>query len=206
MLTEQQQRLVVDHLSLARRLAVQLQRQTGAFISVDDLTSEAVLGMMEAARRFDPARGVRFNTYAAPRMVGRMRDWLREWDHLSRDDRRQVTAGRRRDVQLLPLHAKVYTSDRGDVPLLSLLVDRKAPPADDRQQRLELFSLLRRCLSRTHRLLILLYYAEGLKLHEIAEALGKTESWASVELRRAESYVREMIENNPRHMEAAGIA
>ena len=53
--------LVLAHLRLVIAAA---QPYSGGSVSLDDLISEGCLGLMEAARRFDPERGNRFSTYA----------------------------------------------------------------------------------------------------------------------------------------------
>ena len=55
------QQLVVAHLRLVIAAA---QPYVGGSVSLDDLVSEGCVGLMEAARRFDPERGNRFSTYA----------------------------------------------------------------------------------------------------------------------------------------------
>ena len=55
-------RLVTAHMRLAIAMAAKFRRY-GA--PMDDLIQEASLGLMRAAERFDPDRGVRFSTYAA---------------------------------------------------------------------------------------------------------------------------------------------
>lgn len=58
--------LVEDHLRLAYLLAARCRRRSrlAARLSPDDCAQASVLGLLLAARRFDPARGVRFSTYA----------------------------------------------------------------------------------------------------------------------------------------------
>jgi RNA polymerase primary sigma factor len=53
---------VEEHLGFVVMLAAQLRRRDASFA---DLVAEGNLGLLEAARRFDPSRGVRFTTYAA---------------------------------------------------------------------------------------------------------------------------------------------
>jgi RNA polymerase sigma factor (sigma-70 family) len=50
--TARQQQLVLDHLPIAKQLAG---RYRGQGVSFDDLEQEAALGLVEAARRFDPS-------------------------------------------------------------------------------------------------------------------------------------------------------
>ena len=57
------QRMVEGSLRFAVAVAAEMQTERGK-ISLQDAVGEANLGLMEAARRFDPAQGVRFISYA----------------------------------------------------------------------------------------------------------------------------------------------
>ena len=69
---------------VARRLA----RRLPAHVEIDDLISSGVIGLMEAAERYDPKRVDRFEAFAEFRIRGAMLDDLRARDTLSRDMRR----------------------------------------------------------------------------------------------------------------------
>jgi len=75
MLTEEQ---LLDAIADARR---GLGRYRGV-VEADDLHQLAALGVVTAARRFDPARGVRFSTFAARHAVGAVRHYVRDALHL----------------------------------------------------------------------------------------------------------------------------
>jgi RNA polymerase sigma factor for flagellar operon FliA len=64
----------------ARRIAI----RTGLHSAFDDLWSAGALGLLEAAPRFDGARGVTFETFVEHRIRGAMLDELRRMDHLPR--------------------------------------------------------------------------------------------------------------------------
>ncbi len=85
---------------VARRLA----RRLPAHVEIDDLISSGVIGLMEAAERFDPKRVDRFEAFAEFRIRGAMLDDLRSRDTLSRDMRRLSNelrdATRRLEAQL----------------------------------------------------------------------------------------------------------
>ena len=85
---------------VARRLA----RRLPAHVEIDDLISSGVIGLMEAAERFDPERVDRFEAFAEFRIRGAMLDDLRSRDTLSRDMRRLSNelrdATRRLEAQL----------------------------------------------------------------------------------------------------------
>lgn len=59
-------------------------------VNVDDLFSCGVLGLMEAVDGFDPGRGIKFVTYAIPRIRGSIIDELRAMDWIPRSLRHRV--------------------------------------------------------------------------------------------------------------------
>jgi RNA polymerase sigma-B factor len=71
----QRDRLVREHLSLARQTA---SRFSGRGQSVDDLYQVACVGLVKAADRFDPARGVHFRTYAHAVITGEIKRYFRD--------------------------------------------------------------------------------------------------------------------------------
>ena len=64
----------------ARRIAI----RTGLKSAFDDMWSAGALGLLEAAPRYDTARGVSFETFVEHRIRGAMLDELRRMDHLPR--------------------------------------------------------------------------------------------------------------------------
>jgi RNA polymerase sigma-32 factor len=54
-------RLLTSHLRLAAKVAMGYRRYG---LSTSDLISEGNIGLMQALKRFEPERGVRFSTYA----------------------------------------------------------------------------------------------------------------------------------------------
>ncbi|HSV29635.1 MAG TPA: sigma-70 family RNA polymerase sigma factor [Candidatus Omnitrophota bacterium] len=57
--------LIETHLPMARKMAADLHRRAPARVGLDELESDAVYALAEAARRFDASRGVTFQAYAA---------------------------------------------------------------------------------------------------------------------------------------------
>jgi len=53
-------------------------------VEMDDLVSSGVVGLLDAADKFDSSRGIKFKTYAEFRIRGAMLDYLREMDWFSR--------------------------------------------------------------------------------------------------------------------------
>jgi RNA polymerase sigma factor for flagellar operon FliA len=76
--------LIVTHLSHAKRIMRKIASQLPPHLDRDDLMSAAVIGLIMAAERFDPSRGVQFLTFAELRIRGTIIDELRAQDWLSR--------------------------------------------------------------------------------------------------------------------------
>jgi RNA polymerase sigma-B factor len=77
--------LVARFLPLARDLA---QRYTYTDEPYDDLLQVATLGLIKAIDRFDPERGTKFTSYAAPTILGELKRYFRDtgWAlHMPRD-------------------------------------------------------------------------------------------------------------------------
>ncbi len=80
------QNLVVKYVPLANKLAYQKKKTLPRFVDVEDLKSAAYLGLVEAASRFDPRKGVAFSTFAYPRIFGAIHDYLREQGWIRKGD------------------------------------------------------------------------------------------------------------------------
>jgi RNA polymerase sigma factor for flagellar operon FliA len=78
--------------SLARRVASSMPHS----IELGDLVQDGMLGLIDAARRFDEARGIKFETFAERRVRGAMIDALRRdaWPRGVRRQRRELEAAR----------------------------------------------------------------------------------------------------------------
>lgn len=75
---------VEEHVDFARMLAAHLARQLSARADLEELESDALLGLIEAAESFDRERGILFRTYAARRIKGAIIDGLRQRQQLRR--------------------------------------------------------------------------------------------------------------------------
>lgn len=82
--------LVEDHLWLVDRLANQAARRFPRYVERNELWSAGVLGLVEAARRYDPTYGVPFAAYASARVRGEMLETMRTNDLAPRRLRRSL--------------------------------------------------------------------------------------------------------------------
>src|SRR4051812_2018481 len=78
--------------SLARRVASSMPHS----IELGDLVQDGMLGLIDAAYRFDDTRGIKFETFAERRVRGAMIDALRRdaWPRGVRRQRRELEAAR----------------------------------------------------------------------------------------------------------------
>ena len=81
----QKEELAKEYMPLVRRIAHGLSRKAPPTVTVDDLVSAGLYGLVDAASRFDPERSEQFQSYAEARVRGAMIDELRSAGPLSRD-------------------------------------------------------------------------------------------------------------------------
>ncbi|MBK1674878.1 RNA polymerase sigma factor FliA [Ectothiorhodospira shaposhnikovii] len=83
-------RLVDEHVPLVKRIAYHLLARLPANVQVDDLIQSGVIGLLEAARHYDPSQGASFETYAGIRIRGAMLDEVRRSDWTPRSVHRNA--------------------------------------------------------------------------------------------------------------------
>ncbi|MDD3294649.1 MAG: FliA/WhiG family RNA polymerase sigma factor [Geobacteraceae bacterium] len=76
--------LVMSHLPLVKYLVGRISAKLPPHLDQQDLLSVAVVGLITAAERFDPGRGIQFKTFAEKRIMGSIMDELRAQDWLPR--------------------------------------------------------------------------------------------------------------------------
>lgn len=79
--------LIVCYTNLVRFVASREAVRLPPGVNVEHLVSDGILGLIDAIKRFDPDRGVKFETYAIPRIRGAIGDSLRRQDPAPRSVR-----------------------------------------------------------------------------------------------------------------------
>jgi RNA polymerase sigma factor for flagellar operon FliA len=189
--------LIARHGELIDRAARRIAARTGGAVSPDDLWSAGAIGLLEASRRFDASREVRFETFAEHRIRGAMIDELRRADHLPRRLRAQVEAVERARARLAQTLQREPTGEElaaaagigleelaGTLALtehreseLDLLAS-PLPSADEELERGQLTGALAHAvagLPERLQVLLSLHYVEGLTYREIARVLEVSE-------------------------------
>lgn len=111
--------------ALARRMAASMPNS----IDIGDLVQDGVLGLIDAAHRFDEERGIKFETFAERRVRGAMIDALRRdaWPRGVRRQRRELDAARealRRELGHEPSMADLAARVGSDEKRLSRTIVR----------------------------------------------------------------------------------
>lgn len=211
--------LILHYAPLVKYVAGRLGAGLPHTVEQTDLVQGGMLGLMDALEKFDPAREVKFETYAVPRIRGAILDGLRAIDWAPRSvrsrardveraqaelegqldrapsddevaDRLGIGPGELREVLNQVAFASVMALDEATVPgeegeegrtLLDTLADAAADPTTAIEDR-ETLHFLGQSIDRLRdreRLVVRLYYFEGMTLAEIGEILGVTESRVS---------------------------
>jgi len=87
---EERERLILEHLPQVRMIARRIHGRLPVNVSLDDLVSTGVLGLIAAVDRFDPARSLSLKTYAEHKIKGKILDGLRQQDWAPRQQRKQA--------------------------------------------------------------------------------------------------------------------
>ena len=163
--------------------------------SEGDFAQWASEGLRDAIERFDPGRGFKFRTFAYRRMRGAISEGLRRWDVLGRSGRRAARAcpgGRADKLGSARRFSDIVGADgSGTEPLNQVGVCGVGSGLDGSDE----WEWLTRGLSRRDRLILILYYREGLTMKEIGAVIGRTESLVSQAARKARALIRERVES-----------
>ncbi len=84
------ERLILEHLPQVRLIARKIHSRLPGNVSLDDLVSTGVVGLIAAIDHFDPSRHVYLKTYAEHRIKGEILDSLRRLDWAPRQQRKRA--------------------------------------------------------------------------------------------------------------------
>jgi RNA polymerase sigma-B factor len=172
--------LVRAHLPLVEVLA---RRFVSESESIDDLRQVGVIGLLKAANRFEPCRGVPFAAYAAPFVLGELRHHVRDCTWPVRVPRAENGDGsRRRQTVAVPLDEAALA----------------APDAlAETEDRLLVASLVRR-LGTREREVVYRYFVRERSQADIGRELGLSQIQVSRMLRASLAVMRRRLEALPR--------
>jgi len=218
---QRQDHLVVDNLEFVRHILGRLLVNLPASVDTENLEAAGILGLVEAAQQFDATRGVPFKGYAHTRIRGAILDELRRNSPLPQHIMQQVSCVRKAMESLTsPVTVEELTEATGLEPktvqecLAAMRMTHmqrweesfagvSTTPGDefDPSQQLdenEKREILADCLEelpRQERLAITLYYLEDLRLKEIGQVLGLSESRTCRLMKSAKDRLRTLMES-----------
>lgn len=169
---------IIAHLGFARAVAARTVDPRCRGADREDLLAWGVFGLVQAARRYEPATGATFGAYAARRVRGQVLDALRERDPLTRSARRAFRLARERDPELPAPVVEVSLDaylETGRDPTGTYPNEVTACRAATDRRWAGVATALR-ALSEIERTVLVLSYARGLTLREIGARVGLSES------------------------------
>jgi RNA polymerase sigma factor FliA len=212
---EARDRLIVNFAPLVKYVAGRVSVGLPQNIEQSDLVSYGIFGLIDAIDKFDPARGIKFETYAIARIKGAIIDELRSIDWVPRSVRAKARAVEKAYsklendlhrtptdnelanelgmaepelhsvfnqisfVGLVALDEMLSSGERGDSTTLGETIpDKGAGPvaAFEVEEMKQLLAAAINRMPEREKIVLTLYYYEGLTLAEIGEVLGVTES------------------------------
>jgi RNA polymerase sigma factor for flagellar operon FliA len=84
-----QEQMVLQYAPLIKFIASRLALRLPSHISLEDLISSGIIGLIDAVQKFDPSKNINFKTYAEFRIKGAMLDELRSLDWIPRSVRKK---------------------------------------------------------------------------------------------------------------------
>ncbi|MSP21507.1 MAG: FliA/WhiG family RNA polymerase sigma factor [Dehalococcoidia bacterium] len=89
---EVREQLILQYAPLVKYVMGRLAISLPAILDYEDVLSSGMIGLIEAVERFEPSKGVKFETYGISRVKGAIIDTLRSLDRLPRSVRHKARA------------------------------------------------------------------------------------------------------------------
>jgi RNA polymerase sigma factor for flagellar operon FliA len=214
---EAREKVILHYSPLVKYVAGRVSTGLPPSVEFGDLVSYGVFGLLDAIEKFDPTRGIKFETYAIARIKGAIIDELRAEDWVPRSVRskareiERVYMALEGDLRRVPTDEEVaraldipvdeYLNVLSKLSLISLVaLDELWTVSGDKPDRISLAEVVEDVkvkdpsktfeieemkdmiadainrLPERERIVVTLYYFEGLTMREIGEVLTVTES------------------------------
>ncbi|MCB9615436.1 MAG: sigma-70 family RNA polymerase sigma factor [Sandaracinus sp.] len=215
---ESDREFIEEYRPLVHSIAVKMRARYDLKNDLDDLLADGYRGLLEARDRYDPSRGVQFNTFAYYRIRGAIIDGVRKSAYVSRrayaqlraaeaalavgeeaGEKRAADPAARGDVQRSTeaLHDTLTKLTAGFL-LASVGQDEETETPEETLLADEMKTRVRSALaSLPERELALVqgFYFEGRRFDEVADELGISKSWASRLHTKALERLKEALES-----------
>jgi RNA polymerase sigma factor for flagellar operon FliA len=195
--------LILQNLPLVKHVIGRLIAELPPGVDIENLEAAGVLGLVEAAANYDPTRGAAFKSFAYLRVRGAVLDELRRNCPLPQQMIERVTKVRKAYRTLAPPVTVEALADATGLPAdevidalaairltkmvsweqtalpngLGLLRETEPPEAElERAERADELADAIRALPPRSQAVVALYYRDDLRLKEISQVLGLSES------------------------------
>jgi RNA polymerase sigma factor FliA len=200
-------RLVLQYAPLVKYVVGRIRSGMPTHVDPADLTSEGLIGLIDAIEKFEPDRGLQFQTYAIPRIRGAILDGLRAADWVPRSVRTKIQQiehaqttletrlgrsaedaeiAQEMEISLPALHklyAQVFYTNLTSVDQADgvefLTPTAALDPAVEAAENREVLMRAVDGLPERDQIIVALYYFENLTLAEIGQVLDVSESRVS---------------------------
>jgi RNA polymerase sigma factor for flagellar operon FliA len=223
--------VILQHLPLVKHVIGRLVADLPSGVDVENLEAAGVLGLVEAAAKYDPGRATAFKSFAYLRVRGAVLDELRRNCPLPQHMIERVTRVRKAYRTLPPPVTVEALAEETDLSVdevidalaavrltkmvsweqtalpngLGLLRDTEPPEAElERAERAEELADAIRALPPRSQAVVTLYYRDDLRLKEISQVMGVSESRLSRILSAAMFELGESLRARGRSAEPAG--
>lgn len=214
---ESREKLILHYAPLVKYVAGRVSSGLPPSVEFADLVSYGVFGLLDAIDKYDPERGIKFETYAIARVKGAIIDELRADDWVPRSIRykareiERVYVALEGELKRIPTDEEVaeklgveldeHLATLSKLSVMSLVaLDELWTVSGDRLDKITLADMVEDVKSKDpshsfeieemkdiiaeainhlperERIVIALYYYEGLNMREIGEVLSVTES------------------------------
>jgi RNA polymerase sigma factor for flagellar operon FliA len=189
------QKLIEDHIHLVYRLARQISRRLPLRYDFDDLVGYGMVGLVQAAQKFQAGRGVEFVTFAYPRINGAIFDGVSSLSWMSRAQFKRYVRQRQeaeaeadtsRQNNASNANLRVAAGSISPTPLSTADTEAEISGSEEtpaaivsNREMVEILGVLVASLPPRQRLLITAIYIDGMTLQNAADKLGISKGWAS---------------------------
>ncbi len=220
-------KIVQTYQSYAHAVVAGVLRSLPRHIDKNDLLAAGELGLVEAAKAFDPSRGVEFKTFAYYRIRGAVYDCLRKMGWFSKGQYQrykfEMAANEYlKDYSTFAPQPATLSEEFGEIKnltgsilscyLLSLeelateVADQPEHSPEARLQGIEERQRVRECLAQLqdkNRQVLEGYYFQEMTLEEIGQKLGLSKSWVSRIHSKSLEMVRDLLQKSEKKGEVA---
>ena len=171
-------RLIIHYYEkMLKKIAGKEWNSFGGTVEYDDLVGYFGLGLIDAIERFDYTRGTKFETYAARRVCGAIKDELRRMDFLPRSERERIKEKMRlgqeiTDVKMISIDANNESAAKGEQKPINLVAK---DVTEDILMKYIIIDAMKR-LSKREKKIIILHTLKSVPYRKIANILGLCES------------------------------